>query len=267
MLYRSLGVLILAVLLLTACLPQSSIPPTPEPSPLPSLSPSASPTVPPTPRAQPTPVPSSLRFLALGDSYTVGQAVAEDENYPTQLAMRLAEDGYVFDDLQIIARPGWTTNEMLMGVFRLNPVGPYQLVTLLIGVNDQFRGGDAETYRSSFQKALSEAIDLAGGDPGRVLVLSIPDWGSTPFGARFDRGLIAAQIDAFNAVNYAETMAARARYVDVTAISRMAAQHPDWIAFDSLHPSGEMYRLWVEQMLPVVKEMLGLQSCSDCSEG
>ncbi len=192
-----------------------------------------------------------MRFLALGDSYTIGERVAEAERWPVQLAARLQEQGIRMAAPEIIAKTGWTTDELAAGIQAASPRGPYDLVSLLIGVNNQYRGRSQEEYRAQFADLLQQAIAFAGGDPARVMVLSIPDWGVTPFAARLDAAAIAAEIDAFNAINRAEAEQAGVWYVDVTAVSRQATTDPSLIADDGLHPSGKMYTAWVELALPV----------------
>lgn len=195
-----------------------------------------------------------MRFLALGDSYTIGESVAEDERWPVQLAARLQEQGIHLAAPEIIAKTGWTTDELAAGIEAAQPEGPYDLVSLLIGVNNQYRGRSPEEYQAQFADLLQQAIAFAGGDPARVIVLSIPDWGVTPFAARLDAAAIAAEIDTFNAINRAEAEKAGVWYVDVTAVSRQATTDPALIAGDGLHPSGKMYAAWVELALPVVMQ-------------
>jgi lysophospholipase L1-like esterase len=197
----------------------------------------------------------SLRYLALGDSYTIGESVLEKNRWPNQLAERLAGQG-IQTGVTIIARTGWTVNELWEGIQADPPQGTYDLVTLLIGVNDQYRGYPVEGYRTDFQFMLQKAIDYAGRDPEKVIVLSIPDWGRTPFAAGRDTNAISQDIDRFNAVNREETRNAGAQYVDVTAISRRAKDNPDLIAEDRLHPSVTMYALWADTVLPLASEIL-----------
>lgn len=192
------------------------------------------------PNSQPT------RFLALGDSYTIGEAVLESERWPVQLAARLQASGVPIEPPQIIATTGWTTDELSAGIDRVNPQGPFELVSLLIGVNNQYRGRSLEEYRTQFVALLERAVKYAGDEPQRVLVLSIPDWGVTPFANPAERERIAKEIDAFNAVNGEEAERMGARYVDVTPTSRRAADEPNLIAGDGLHPSGLMYAAWAE---------------------
>jgi lysophospholipase L1-like esterase len=199
-----------------------------------------------------------IRYLALGDSYTIGEKVAEKDRWPNQLAAlieaspQFQQAAGVDEDIhvRIIARTGWTVNELWQGMQVNPPSGRYDLVSLLIGVNDQYRGLPVEGYRDDFRFMLGKAIEYAGGDPKRVIVLSIPDWGFTPFAADRDTEPISQQIDEFNVVNLEEAQSAGAHYVDVTVISRMAMDDFDLITGDRLHPSGKMYTMWAEKTLP-----------------
>jgi lysophospholipase L1-like esterase len=190
-----------------------------------------------------------IRILCLGDSYTIGESVPVAERWPVQLAEVLRERGMDVADPVIIAKTGWTTDELSEAIDEADPQGPFDLVTLLIGVNNQYRGRSAEEYRREFRGLLARAIGFTGGRADRVLVLSIPDWGVTPYAADRDRQQISREIDAFNAINREETGKAGARYVDITPISREAVSQPALIAEDGLHPSGGMYRRWVEAVL------------------
>lgn len=191
-----------------------------------------------------------LQLLALGDSYTIGEAVPEAERWPVQLVAMLEERGIRLGSPHIIARTGWTTDELAAAIADRKPAGRFQLVTLLIGVNNQYRGRDEENYREEFRSLLQQAIAFAGRRADRVIVLSIPDWGVTPFADGRDRAKVGGEIDRFNRINREETERAGARYVDVTAISRRAANDPALTAEDGLHPSGTMYRLWAAAVLP-----------------
>lgn len=191
-----------------------------------------------------------LRFLALGDSYTIGEAVEPQARWPVQLAARLREKGVSMGDPILIARTGWTTDELDAAIDAAQPTGPFDLVSLLIGVNNQYRGRDRDAYRREFAGLLERAIDLAGGRPERVLVLSIPDWGVTPFAAGRDRAQIAREIDQFNLINRDEAVRRGARYVDVTPVSRRAAFEGGWLADDGLHPSAALYAEWARLALP-----------------
>jgi lysophospholipase L1-like esterase len=214
-----------------------------------------------------------MRFLALGDSYTIGENVEPSERWPVQLAARLREQGIEIDDPIIVAVTGWTTDELSAGIDHAQPPGAFDLVSLLIGVNNQYRGRPIDEYRREFVALLQRAIAFAGRHPSRALVLSIPDWGVTPFAAGRDtvplfkkwprlnqrrryRAAIAADIDRFNAVNREEAARLGARYVDVTPVSRRAASDPALLAADGLHPSGKMYAEWAQLALPVARAAL-----------
>lgn len=187
----------------------------------------------------------TIRYLALGDSYTIGESVDAAECFPNQLADFLKAGG-LQTEVTIIAKTGWTTNELWDGIqaSEINP--PYDLVSLLIGVNNQYRGYDINEYREQFVFLLNKSIEYAGGDPQRVIVLSIPDWGVTPFARGQGGERIARDIDAFNAVNREESEKAGAQYVNITPISREAEHDTTLIAPDGLHPSGRMYMEWAK---------------------
>jgi len=195
---------------------------------------------------------STIRFLALGDSYTIGESVSACERWPVQLTETLRARGLSVADPIIIARTGWTTDELMAGISKANLEGQFDLVSLQIGVNNQYRGKDIREYRLEFRALLQRAVAFAGGDAGKVIVLSIPDWGAMPFAQGRERPRIAREIDLFNQANSQETTLAGGRYVDVTVQSRLAAQDLDLVAADGLHPSGEMYATWVRVALPVV---------------
>lgn len=193
--------------------------------------------------------PVKARYLALGDSYTIGESVAESERFPVQLARELG-----LSEPAIIARTGWTTDELSDALDAVRLAGPFDLVTLLIGVNNQYRGRDAEQYRGELAELLQRAIGFAGGDAKKVVVVSIPDWGVTPFAEGRDRAKIAAEIDRYNAVNREEAARAGARYVDITPVSR--GGDPALVAGDGLHPSGKQYGEWVKVILPEARAAL-----------
>lgn len=190
------------------------------------------------------------RYLALGDSYTIGEGVAESGRWPVQLVEALRARGVRILDPVIIARTGWTTDELDGAITAAAPTGPFDLVTLLIGVNDQYRGRTAQDYRAPFRKLLDRAIGLAGGVASHVVVVSIPDWGVTRFAEGRDRAAIARAIDEFNAVNREETRKAGARYVDVTPASREAGQQQGFLVADGLHPSAAAYATWTKLIAP-----------------
>jgi lysophospholipase L1-like esterase len=189
------------------------------------------------------------RYLALGDSYTIGESVPAADRFPHQLARELG-----IGEPQIVAKTGWTTDELNAAIDAADPQGPFDLVTLLIGVNNQYRGRDAEQYRGEFVGLLQRAIGFAGGDAKKVIVVSIPDWGVTPFAEGRDRAAIAAALDRYNAINREEALRAGARYVDITPVSRR--DDPSLVAEDKLHPSARQYSEWVRLILPEARSVL-----------
>ena len=196
-------------------------------------------------------------FLALGDSYTIGEGVTPGGRWPALLAARLREDGVDIADPQIVATTGWTTHELAAAMDEASFAPPYDLVTLLIGVNNQYRGRGVDQYRAQFHDLLQRAIDLAGASAAHVIAVSIPDWGVTPFAAREgrDAACVAREIDAFNAAACAETAAVGAHWVDVTSVSRATGSR-DELVTDGLHPSGAQYARWVNVILPVARIVL-----------
>jgi len=192
----------------------------------------------------------SIRILSLGDSYTIGESVDSTECWPVQLAGSLRQRGIAAAEPVAIARTGWTTDELAAGIWQADLQGSFDLVTLQIGVNNQYRGRQVSEYQEQFRSLLKQAIEFTGGRPQRVLVVSIPDWGVMPFAQGLDREKIGAEIDMFNDINRQETLAAGARYIDITPDSRRAARKPELAASDGLHPSGEMYASWVKLILP-----------------
>ena len=199
----------------------------------------------------------SFNYLALGDSYTIGTGlVDEHERYPIQLIDSINKSS-MFDGSppRIIARNGWTTGDLLFGTDTATIDTTYQLVSLLIGVNNQFQNRPLDEYSEEFEILLDRAIQYAGNDTSRVFVLSIPDYGVTPFGAS-NAEEIAEEIDLFNSVNQSITESYGISYFNITPISRMAANDSSLIAPDNLHPSGEMYSLWVGEMLEIVQSKL-----------
>jgi len=199
-----------------------------------------------------------LSFLALGDSYTIGEGVSESERWPVLLASKLSEIGIPVDLPVIIAKTGWTTNELSDGILESNPEGPFDLVSLLIGVNNQYRHLDPETYRTEFAGLLDEAIFFADKNPSHILVLSIPDWGVTPFANDRNPEKISEEIDRFNTINREESEKRQVNYVDITTFSREVKNDPSFLAGDLLHPSGKAYEKWsalaLSILLPVLKE-------------
>ncbi|MFW6245948.1 MAG: SGNH/GDSL hydrolase family protein [Tangfeifania sp.] len=198
---------------------------------------------------------NKLTYLALGDSYTIGESVDTDERFPVQLVQQLNENGIAVSTPEIIAQTGWTTDELAAAIESKNLTETYELVTLLIGVNNQFRGRDSGEYRNQFAELLQTAIEFTGNEKS-IIVISIPDYGVTPFGQDRNQEKIAEEIDLFNQINLEETQKTEARYVDITEISRRAKSDATLVASDGLHPSGKMYRLWVEEIFPAAKQIL-----------
>lgn len=197
--------------------------------------------------------PNDLRLLALGDSYTIGERVEPADRWPVRLAALLRDEGLAVAEPTLVARTGWTTDELASAMDSTPLESRYDLVTLLIGVNNQYRGRDAEEYRRQFVQLLQRSIALAGGDAKHVVVLSIPDWGVMPFAASYDRNKVGREIDQFNAIGRAEAERLGAAFVDITPLSRHAAMQPALIADDGLHPSAAMYRQWAESALPAAR--------------
>jgi len=197
-----------------------------------------------------------LKYLALGDSYTIGQSVNITLRFPAQIADSLEKRGYLMEAPEIIAVTGWTTSDLKAGIKAANPRGPYDLVSLLIGVNNQYRGMDINIYRTEFSELINQSIQFAGNDRSRVIVLSIPDWGVTPFASGRDREKIAGEIDQYNAINKEITLSKGITWIDVTGISRLADKDATLIAGDRLHPSGKMYTEWVRLALPEIVRIL-----------
>jgi lysophospholipase L1-like esterase len=200
------------------------------------------------------------RYLALGDSYTIGEGVDTSGRWPVQLASAMRDAGAPVADPTIVAKTGWTTAELLAALDAMSPPlsADYDLVSLLIGVNDQYRGLASGVFREGFFKLLSRAVNCAGGEARRVVVVSIPDWSVTPFARSDPRGApaIAGEIDAFNTIARAVSRQAGTQFVDVTALSRRASNDATLLAGDDLHPSMAMYALWVQAILPAALHSL-----------
>jgi lysophospholipase L1-like esterase len=193
-----------------------------------------------------------IKFLALGDSYTIGESVAVHERWPVQLADALRKKDIPCSDPQIIATTGWRTDDLKHAIEKAKLKPEYTLVSLLIGVNNYYQGKSAESYAPEFEELLRTAIALAGGDKSRVFVVSIPDYGYTPFGKEKQQ-TISAGIDAFNAINKSIAQKLGVKYIYITDISRKGLMEPNLVATDGLHPSGKMYSAWIERMTEVVR--------------
>ncbi len=202
--------------------------------------------------------PASLSYLALGDSYTIGESVAVDARWPQQLASALRSRQVPVGDPRIIATTGWTTDELNDAISAAQPLGHYDFVSVLIGVNDQYRGHPLPAYKQRFAPLLERAIGFAGGRADRVLVMSIPDWGVTRFGRESgrDTAQIAQELDAYNGAARAICVAHGVAFVDITGVSRLHGAEPAMLAGDGLHPSAAMYALWTQAALPVAQRLL-----------
>ncbi len=194
----------------------------------------------------------TLSYLALGDSYTIGEAVPQNQSYPYQLADALNKQSFHVQPPTIIAVSGWTTDNLISAISQSSITNKkFSFVTLLIGVNDQYQQLSQDNYKIKFAQVLNTAITFANGDTSRVFVLSVPDWGVTPFAAG-QGDAIGPLIDQFNAINKSISKAAGVNYLDITPISRQAATDTSLIAADGLHPSGKMYTLWVNSLEPMI---------------
>lgn len=192
---------------------------------------------------------SVANYLALGDSYTIGEQVSIFESFPYQLVQLLRAEGKYFSAPEIVAKTGWTTDELQQGINNTKLLPAYDLVTLLIGVNNQYRGRTADNYEVEFLSLLDQAIRFAGNQPGNVVVLSIPDWGVTPFAAGRNREAIRKEIDDFNRINRDKSRLLKVHYADITAGTREASTDLSLLANDGLHPSGKDYARWAKMVM------------------
>ncbi|MGC4039049.1 MAG: SGNH/GDSL hydrolase family protein [Chitinophagaceae bacterium] len=198
----------------------------------------------------------TFTYLALGDSYTIGQNVPASDNYPNQIVQLLTKSN-IYGKLKIIATTGWTTNDLKNGISKDdNLLLSYDIVTLLIGVNNQYQHKPIETYKTEFKELLDKSVQFANGNPYHVVVLSIPDWGVTPFANGRDRTLISKEIDQYNSINKDISSKAGVNYLDITPWTREAASDPSLLASDQLHPSGKEYARWAESLSVLFKGIL-----------
>lgn len=202
--------------------------------------------------AQHISLPPQVRFLALGDSYTIGESVPEAARWPVQLAGALRKRGVPCEAPRIIATTGWRTDDLKKAMDAAHLVAEYTLVSLLIGVNNQYQGKSVSDYKPEFEDLLKTAIYLAGGNTARVFVVSIPDYGYTPFG-HAKQEAISRDLDDYNAANRAIAEKYHVPYIYITDISRRGLSEPDLVADDGLHPSGKMYAEWVEAILVEIR--------------
>lgn len=199
---------------------------------------------------------NSISYLALGDSYTIGEAVSENQRWPVQLTEKLNEIGIRVEDPLIIAKTGWTTNELQNAIAEKNPGTDYDLVSLLIGVNNQYRGYPIDQYKKEFKELLLQAVAFADGDTSKVFVVSIPNYGVTPFGIEKGEEKIRQELLVYDAIADSISSLYNIPFINITPISEKAKQDSTYIASDQLHPSGKQYKEWVDLILPEVKLIL-----------
>ncbi|MCH7588750.1 MAG: SGNH/GDSL hydrolase family protein [Chloroflexi bacterium] len=197
-----------------------------------------------------------MRMLALGDSYTIGTGSSPADRWAVQIGVLLNTHGFKLEPPDIIAANGWTTVDLQRAIAAATLTPSYDLVTLLIGVNDQYDGLGPERYQDGFTSLLQIAIGLTSGQAEHVIVLSIPDYSVTPFAQSMDTEAIRSEIAAFNVINHQLSIEAAAQYVDLGVSSQHAIQDPALLADDGLHPSGKMYALWAHIILPFAEEIL-----------
>jgi acyl-CoA thioesterase I len=208
---------------------------------------------------QPVKLKEKIDLLALGDSYTIGQGVVHAKNFPNQLADSLKSNDFNIIATHIIAQTGWRTDNLQNAIAAATDLtdSTFSLVTLLIGVNNQYQNGNFTTYKTQFEALLNTAIKFAGNRKERVVVLSIPDYAFTPFGQNYSNPSdISEEIDEYNAANKSITVDYGVKYVDITSISRQGLIIPTYVASDNLHPSALQYSAWVNELLPIVKDLL-----------
>lgn len=217
----------------------------------------------PVPVSNPTPEQPAvehLDILALGDSYTKGESVDWTKNFPNQLTDSLRQEGRNVAGLRIIAQTGWRTDNLKSAIAAAaGDIGDstFSLVTLCIGVNNQYQHASFDTYKVEFEQLLQTAIARAGGRKGRVVVVSIPDYAYTPYGqSASNPAQVSLEIDQYNAANKAISTQYGVQYVDITGISRRGLDEPMLVAGDGLHPSAQQYTEWVKVLLPVIRTML-----------
>ena len=212
-------------------------------------------TVAPTVSVPPTITPAKT-YLALGDSYTIGQSVSANERFPAQTVSLLKQQGINLNDPVYIAQTGWTTSNLQSAIINQNPPSTFDVVSLLIGVNDQYQGMDTSGYALRFTQSLEKAIQLAGGKKSNVFVLSIPDYSATPFVAPVNKSKVSVEINWFNAINKRITESYNVNYTDITPSTREAATNTALVANDNLHPSGLEYKKWADMLAPKMRTVL-----------
>ncbi len=250
--FKQIVIVFLSIFLLSCSSDEMAVNPTPT-----TLPASQAPTIPQTPTA---PIPNSVNYLALGDSYTIGQNVCETCRYPEQLKSSLKS---IYPQtnfsLKVIAVTGWTTSNLISAINTQNPDSNYDMVTLLIGVNNQYQHLDFSVYQKEFAELVKKATALAKGDKKNVIVLSIPDYAYTPFAASYTearRTAISTEIEQYN--NFAESycLANSISFISITDITKQGLSNPNLVTTDGLHPSELAYKMFVDRILPKVKMVL-----------
>lgn len=243
---RKITSILFSLFAITACSSNSS-------EPMPNLGGTIVSVIPNTPNPPNNNIPQR-KFLALGDSYTIGQSVDEKDRWSVQLVDLLRNDFY-FTKQDIIARTGWTTAELIDAINTRKVTEQYDMVSLLIGVNNQYRGQSLDEYRTEFRTLLNMSIGFARNQPKRVFVFSIPDWGMSPFGKNMNSKQIGQEIDDFNKVAKTECQKLSIVFIDITDISRKNTDL-DYFASDQLHYSGKMHLLWAKEAISTSKNIL-----------
>lgn len=195
-------------------------------------------------------------YLALGDSYTIGEQVESENNFPHQTVTILKSEGVSVKAPKIIAVTGWTTDELAAAIEKENIQETYSFVTLLIGVNNQYRGRSVENFKEEYTQLLKQAIEFAGNDERKVFVLSIPDWGVTPFAEGRDRKKIKVEIDAYNQAKEEITKAYNCHWLEITESTRDNGQDLEYLVGDKLHYSAKEYKVWAKRLSTQIKEEL-----------
>ena len=194
-------------------------------------------------------------YLALGDSYTIGEGVSYNERWPVILLNELNKTTQKINKIEFIAETGWTSSRLIQAIDQKNIEPAYGFISLLIGVNNQFQNKSQVEFRNEFIELLNTSLRLLNNNKSRLIVLSIPDWGATPFGKSFNRSEITKQIDQFNSIVKSESESRGIKYFNITDISRQALYDLSLIANDGLHPSAKMYGLWVNRIIDHVSKI------------
>lgn len=195
-------------------------------------------------------------YLALGDSYTIGESVEESERWPVQLVKLLNERGIAIANPKIIAKTGWRTDDLQNGISKDKKLRPsYDLVSLLIGVNNQYQGKPIDQYKKEFEELIKAAVQFANNDPKKVFVVSIPDYGKTPFGAKKE-SKIEKELNEYNRIAKHISLSYGIPFFNITPISREAKERLELVAKDKLHPSGQMYTEWVSLFVDEVAKII-----------